>query len=257
MNILLYTFWESVTSGIIGSLIAGIMTVFIIEGFRYYKIYLKHKKFHKIFGSYDSDNLNLVVPALAVRPDALTHLQNSNLPGNQFPLIKYGGAYFKSSKLLAYADVVSLKYILNIVVTTLGSKSSVVTDEELQNQLDLSFVSFGGGSFYCTYIINQADNCFYTFNEDAILRKQNPNISFQIDATYDYGFIIKYRHYNFPNKTWIIIAGLGESGTRGAGWFLSNNWMQLSRDFSNKPFGLVVRVDHGIDNSAIEVDRIN
>jgi hypothetical protein len=257
MNTPLYTFWESVSSGIIGSLIAGFLTIIIIEGFKYYKINLQHKKFIKVFGTYDRDSLNLVLPALQVRPDVINLLQNSNLQGNQFPLLKYGGALIKSSKLLGYADIVSLKYVLNIITANLGSKSVVMTDEDLQNHLDISFVSFGGSSFYCTYVINQANNRFYTFNGNTIVRKLDPNIFFQIDPTYDYGFIIKYRHENFPNKTWIIIAGLGESGTRGAGWFLSTHWKQLSKDFNGNTFGLVVRVNHGIDNSAIEVDRIN
>ena len=135
MNLLLFTFWESVTTGIIGSLIAGFMTIGIIEGFKYYKINLQHEKFNKLFGTYKTDRLNLVVPALAVRPDVINLLQNSNLPGNQFPLIKFGGAFIKSSKLLGYADIVSLKYVLNIIATILGSKSVVMTDEDLQNQL--------------------------------------------------------------------------------------------------------------------------
>lgn len=257
MNILLYTFWESVTSGMIGSLIAGFMTIAIIEGYKYYKIFVKNKILKKIFGTYKTENLYMVVPALAVRPDVINLLTNSNLQGNTFPLIKYGGAIIKSSKLLGYADVVSLKYVLNIVTNALGSNSVVMTDEDLQNKLDISFISFGGSSFYCTYVLNQANNQFYNFIDNSIVNAQNPNISFRIDHKYDYGFIIKYRHVNFPNRTWILIAGLGESGTRGAGWYLSTHWEQLSKDFNNNTFGLVVRVNHGIDNSAIEVDRIN
>lgn len=256
MPILLDTFWNAITTGIIGSLIAGFLTIAIIEGYKYYKLNLQNKQFNKIFGTYDKDRLHLVVPSLAVRPDVIHLLQNSALQGNQFPLVKYGGAFIKSSKLLAYADTVAMKYVLDIVATTIGSKSVIMTDEDLQNNLDISLVSFGGSSFYCTYILGQADNNFYTYNGNSIVSKQDANKSFQINGTYDYGFIIKYRHTNFPNRTWIIIAGLGESGTRGAGWFLATNWRQLSETFNDAPFGLVVRVNHGIDNSAIEVDRL-
>lgn len=257
MNLLLFTFWESVASGIIGSIIASLLTYAIIAGRRYYKIYLKNSKLTKIIGAYKEDNLYMVVPALAVRPDVINLLQNSHLEGNNFPLIKYGGTLIKSSKLLGYADVVSLKYVLNIVTNALGSKSVVLTDEDLQNQLDISFISFGGSSFYCTYVLGQVNNQFYNFNGNTIVRTQNPEISFQIDRTFDYGFIIKYRHENFTNRTWIIIAGLGESGTRGAGWYLSTHWEQLSKDFKDNTFGLVIRVNHGVDNSALVVDRIN
>jgi len=254
--LLLDIFTNPITQGVIGSLIAGFLTIGIIEVYKYYKLKLQHKQFKKVFGTYDKDKLHLIVPALSVRPEVIHQLQTSNLQGKQFPLVKYGGAFIKSSKLLAYADTISLKYVLDILATTLGSKSVITTDEDLQRNLDLSLISFGGSSFYCTYVLNQPNNKFYTFSGDAVISKQAPNKVFSIDATYDYGFVIKYQHDNFPNRTWIIVAGLGESGTRGAGWFLSTHWQQLSEAFNNNTFGLVVRVNHGVDNSAIEVDRI-
>jgi len=253
--LLLDIFANPIVQGIIGSLIAGFLTIGIIESYKYWRLYVLHRKFKRVFGAYNKDRLQLVVPALSVRPDVLQLLQASNLQGNQFPLVKFGGAFIRSSKLLAYSDTVSLKYILDIVATTLGSKSVIVTDEDLQNQLDISLISFGGSSFYCSYVLAQQNNRFYNFNGNAIVSTQNANTSFQIDPTYDYGIIIKYKHDNFPNRTWIILAGLGESGTRGAGWFLSRNWRQLSDTFNDNPFGLVVRVNHGVDNSAIEVHR--
>ena len=252
---LLDIFADPIVQGIIGSLIAGFLTIGIIESYKYWKLYLFHRKFKKVFGTHNKDRLHLVVPALLVRPDVIQLLQASPLPGNQFPLLKFGGAFIRSSKLLAYADTVSLKYILDIVATTLGSRSVIMTDEDLQKLLDLSLISFGGSSFYCSYVLNQLNNRFYNFNGNAIVSTKNANISFQIDDTYDYGFIIKYRHDNFPKRTWIIIAGLGESGTRGASWFLSRHWRQLSDAFCDSPFGLVIKVNHGVDDSAIEVHR--
>jgi hypothetical protein len=248
---------NTIIQGIIGSLIASFMTIGIIESYKYYKLYLYRKRFSNIFGTYDKDKLNLVIPVLEIRSDVIQLMQTSTLPGSQFPLEKYGGAHFKSSKLLPYADTISLKYVLDIIATTLGSKSIIMTDEDLQNKLDISLISFGGSSNYCKYVLNQEDNNFYIFNGNTIVRKKDPVKSFQSDSTYDYGFIIKYRPINFPNKTWIIIAGLGEYGTRGAGWFLSKYWRQLSESFKDAPFGILIRVKQGIDDSAKEVDRIS
>jgi len=86
---------------------------------------------------------NEVIPVLEIRSDVIQLMQTSTLPGSQFPLEKYGGAHFKSSKLLPYADTISLKYVLDIIATTLGSKSIIMTDEDLQNKLDISLISFG------------------------------------------------------------------------------------------------------------------
>ena len=242
-----------IVQGIIGSLVAGFLTIGILEFYKYCRLYLFNLKFKKLFGTNNEEKINLVLPALSVRQDVLNHLQTSNLEGNQYPLEKYGGSFIKSSKLLAYADTNALKYILEIVSKVFGTKSKIVTDEDLQNRLDLSFVAFGGSNFYCSYVLGQPNNRFYNFNGSSIISKTNSNLSFQINQTYDYGMILKYRHINFPDKTWIIVAGLGESGTRGASWFLSKNWKGISDRFNEKEFGLVVRVEHGIDNSAIEV----
>ncbi len=251
--ICLNIFSDTLIQGIIGSLIASALTIIIVESYKYWRLYIFNLKFNKLFGTCNNEKINLVLPALSVRSDVLSLLKSSTLQDNQHPLVKHGGNFISSSKLLAYADSVALKYILDIVSKALGTKSIIITDEDLRNQLDLSFVAFGGTNFYSSYVLGQTNNRFYNFNGNVIVSKQNLNSSFQINPTYDYGIILKYRHENFPNRTWIIIAGLGESGTRGASWFLSKNWRQISNRFNKNEFGLVVRVNHGIDNSAIEV----
>jgi hypothetical protein len=246
---------NSYVSGVIGSLIAGFLTIGIIELYKFYKLRIQHAKFTKIFGLYDKEKLHLILPSLSVRPDIAAHLKTTSLPAPDFLFVKYGGTYIKSSKLLAYCDTLSLKYLIDIISNVLGSKSQITSDDDLKSNLDLSFISFGGNSFYCQYILNQPDNIFYSFIGDTIVSKQDSTKVFQLDNNFDYGFIIKYKHINFPNRVWIIIAGLGETGTSGAAWYLSKNWSRLSKSFNEKPFGVVVKVKHGIDGSAIEVDN--
>lgn len=234
-------------SGIIGSLIAGFLSIGIIEIYRYTKLKILHRKFNKIFGYYKNEKIYLVLPSLQVRPEV--QMQYG------YPLMKYGGAQIRISKLLAYADTVSLKYLIDLISKILGSKSIISTDEDLKNELNLSFISFGGSNFYCTYVLSQSDNKFYSFNGNKIINNQTSK-EFKNDGVYDYGFVIKYKHQNFPKKTWLIIAGLGETGTRGAAWYLATNWRKLAEKYNDKTFGLVVKVNTGIDGSAILVDEI-
>jgi hypothetical protein len=237
---------NSYVPGIIGSLIAGFLSIGIIETYRYFKIKIQHRKFNKIFGYYKTEKLYLVLPSLQIRSEIQTQYG--------YPLMKYGGAYIRSSKLLAYADAVSLKYLIDLVSKIVGSKSIISTDEDLKNELDLSFISFGGSNFYCTYILSQSDNKFYSFDGNKIINNQTSK-EFEDDGVNDYGFVIKYKHINFPKKTWIIIAGLGETGTRGAAWFLATNWKKLAEKYSDNSFGFVVKVTPGIDGTAILVDE--
>ncbi len=48
-------FENAYVSGIIGSLIAGFVTIGVLEFNKYYKRKIQHSKFKKIFGSYDTD----------------------------------------------------------------------------------------------------------------------------------------------------------------------------------------------------------
>jgi hypothetical protein len=246
---------ETWASGIIASIIASLFMILINLLYRFWKDYRRNKKFKNIFGNLINEKLYLVLPSLSLRADVEQFLANNQKENMSFPLINSSGNYIRLSKLIALADTVALKYILDLSSKILGNKSIILTDSELDKKLDISFVSFGGSSFYSAYVLAQSDNQFYSIDFNSIISIQDPSTKFSLDHTYDYGFIIKYKHVNFPNKTWIIIAGIGESGTRGASYFLYQNWKTLARDFKNNCFGIVVRVNHGIDHSAIEVNR--
>lgn len=247
---------DALVSGIIGSLIAGFLTIGILELYKYYKLEIQHRKFKKIFGIYDKDKLHLVLPKIEVRKDIIDYLRNTNFVNCEFPLSKSGGINIKSSKLLPYSDTISLKYLIDIIASRLGSKSLITVDEDLSKHLDLSFISFGGTSFYCSLVLQEPENKYYYFDNTDIVSKKDNSTRFKMTNEFDYGFIIKYKPVDFPGRIWIVIAGLGESGTSGAGWYLSRHWEELSNLFQNKAFGIVVKVKHGIDESAIKVDQI-
>lgn len=73
-------------SGVIGSLIASFLTFGFIGLRKYYIHKIQGSKFKKIFGSYENEKLNLVLPALRVRPDIIKHLRDIDFPGADFPL---------------------------------------------------------------------------------------------------------------------------------------------------------------------------
>ena len=249
-------FQNTYVSGIIGSFLASFLTLGTIELFSHYRQRIRNSKFKAVFGFYDKDKLNLVLPELRLRQEVIQYLQESDINDAHFPLIKTGSGHVRTSRLLAYNDMTSLKYVLDIISSTLGYKSVIKTDEQLSNSLDISFISFGGTNFYCSLILNQPDNNFYFIRDSEIISKKDPAKRFKIDNEFDYGFIIKYKHKNFPERTWIIIAGIGESGTSGAGWYLSAYWKEISDTFKDNAFGVLVKVKHGVDESAIKVDQI-
>lgn len=250
-------FENSYVSGIIGSFLASFLTIFTLKFFDFYRQKIKHAKFKKIFGSYENDKLNLVLPVFTVRHDVLNTLKSARIPAPEFPLRKYTGDYIRTSKLLAQNDNTALKYLQFIISSTLGDKSVIMTDEDLSAQLDISFISFGGSSFYFKFVLDDADNNFYELNNNHFINKRDKTKSYTSNNEFDFGLILKYKHINFPTRTWIIIAGLSETGTSGAGWYLFKHWEKLSETVGEKPFALIIQVKHGVDESARQVDLLH
>jgi len=248
-------FQNPYVSGIIGSFIASFLTIGVLEIYRSYNKKIRNSSFKKLFGTYSETKLNLILPELSVRPEIPGLLKNIRFPQPDYPLVKMGGGFVGTSKLLAYYDTISMKYLLDLISSTIGNNSIITSDEQLSKHLDLSFISFGGTSFYCLYILNQRDNNYYHFEGSEIVSKKDPTKRYAIDKDHDYGLIIKYKHESFPNRTWIIIAGIGETGTSGAGWYLARHWKNIAIIYKDNPFGIIVKVKHGIDESAISVDQ--
>lgn len=243
--------------GLIASLIASFLTIAIMNIWKYYKRKISNWKFKKIFGTYEEEKLFLVLPELKIRPDLMDYLKNNKFHDYSFPFINSNKSYISTSKILPYNDTTALKYLLDIISSKLGNKSLITTDEELSKKLDLSFISFGGSTFYSSHVLSDSDNIFYKVeNNSSIVSIKDTEKRFVRDKDFDYGLIIKYKHNNFPDRVWIVISGIGESGTSGAGWYLSKRWAELSDEYHNKAFGLVVKVKHGIDESTIKVDSI-
>jgi hypothetical protein len=73
-------------------------------------------------------------------------------------------------------------------------------------------------------------------------------------ARMEYGIILKIHPTQFPERTWIACAGMGETGTSGAAWFLARKWKELEKraDGAGRFFALIA-VEQGKDESAVVI----
>jgi hypothetical protein len=247
-------FINSIVIGVIGSVIASIIVVLFTASRKALERRCCKREFKKLFGTKD-EKLNLILPVFKVRNDIIEFLKENKFLDAEFPLIRSNGFNANSSRLIADCDTKALKYTSDLISNILRYKPALIVDDDLSKDLNLNFIAFGGTNFYCTQVLNDEKNNFYTIREKTIINKRN-NKEFTNDIKYDYGLILKFKHENFPNKIWIIIAGVDETGTSGAGWYLSNFWEKLSNRFKTNEFGIVIRVEHGVDKTAKIVDSI-
>lgn len=165
---------------------------------------------------------------------------------------------FNVSSVVSFAHTKSIYYLSELFGRIVKSSPRLISDEEIEEKLDISFCSIGGLNNLKTQdLLRSSENIFYDFDRTGsqvkIFSKQDSAKKFEVDGIHDFGFIIKVIPKNFPNRVWIAVAGLGEWGTTGAIWYLTKNWQRMPK---NKSFGMIVKVRGGQDESAEVIETL-
>lgn len=134
--------------------------------------------------------------------------------------------------------------------------AKIVSDEEIANRSDLSFISLGGArsNFKSQDVLRSPANLFARKGDDfkSFVEVESGHVikSAIPDDTYDYGLILRISSPQFSKRTWIVCDGIDESGTSGAAWFLAHKWQTLfTKTWGNKNFAAIIRVRRGQDDS--------
>lgn len=131
----------------------------------------------------------------------------------------------------------------------------VVTDEQIANQWDGTFICFGSSdSNIKTYDVeNLGEQNFYTFDFDPKTGGRRFNMGGRSFIGGRYGILLRLRNPRHPEHYLFICAGQGEWGTSGAAYYLLHNWKLLYKRHKRKNFCKIIEVDIGSDESAREI----
>jgi hypothetical protein len=132
---------------------------------------------------------------------------------------------------------------------------------DVAGMLDSTFISFGGISNYkTTDILSSPENIFVQLTGNEIAFRSGESLPFACSNEADFGIILRITPSDFPQRSWIVCAGLGEWGTSGSAWYLAQRWPVLLAKihpiahrlgFPSIPdFLAIVRVVPGQDESA-------
>lgn len=237
------------------NLLGGVLVILLDRLYLFLRKKLKAMRFKKIFGKDIYENYSIVYGKMRLK----TPYDNSGKV-MQFPYEKFNGASFRISEPVSFTETKSAKYISDSISKNTKSSATIISDEEIASKIDMSYCSLGGYNNLKTIDVLNDDNNFYVdidiSNGAKIISKFNNSDSYSIDGTYDYAVIIKLKNKNFPQRTQICVAGLGESGTSGASWLLANKWKEILKKAGSKDFGCIVKVKFGKDESAEIVKMI-
>jgi hypothetical protein len=130
---------------------------------------------------------------------------------------------------ISECEVRSSTYISTLLGRPGNLHPILVSDTEASSLLDSNFISFGGpGSNYKTADVLASDtNIFIRMSVDGFSLHTGVKLPFACSGKADHGFILRITPPEFPERAWIVCAGLGEWGTSGSSWFLANKWQEL------------------------------
>jgi hypothetical protein len=138
----------------------------------------------------------------------------------------------------------------------------LISDVDASALVDSNFLALGGvGSNYKTAdIFSSNRNIFLKKDGQKFVWISGKELALECSGSVDHGIILRIKPSQFPDKSWIVCAGLSEWGTSGAAWFLANKWHEILRKKQSFLYPLVpwkfpdflgiVRVIPGQDESA-------
>lgn len=240
--------WESLALNVIGGILAGwTFSVWHFAAREFTK-----GRFKQLFGSNTvEEGITLIYEEMALPSQFGTH-----------PYFKPGyettGRFFSIGRPIPIASVRAISYLSNTIGRAIGRSPTIRSDIEVRNVLDVDFICFGG-----PYSNTMSETCFanggnrlvsFDQNTTQFKAKGSGQALIQIEGNYDYAVILKLHPVQFPERVWIVCAGIGERGTSGAAWYLANKWRELRGKAKDKPFAAFFRVEpdvhSGRDQSA-------
>jgi len=235
--------------GIAGSALGGGVTKAVTALCRK----LQKRAFKQLFGGDVYKAYYIVYPAYVPPPNAL----NKPDPRVQRRVFHAGA----QPAVAASSEVRAIAYLSTMIGTVAGPIPDIVSDLDVDERMDVSFVSCGGlTNFKTVDCHDDASNNLVelTVNPMQIKRKSGEVVApvSGDGGQYDYGVILKIHPFANPRRTWVCCAGLGDWGTSGAAWFLAKRWREIQKRVKSEQFACVTQTQRGSDESTTELELI-
>ena len=171
---------------------------------------------------------------------------------------------FAAQKAVSSCEMRAASYISNTFGSCVSIAPHLSASTDFPTSLNASLVTLGGlSNLITTEILNNDANTLVKMTHNNFISVQSDRPVVEYESGYDYGLILRIRPDAYPDRVWIVCAGLGEWGTSGSAWYLSNMWRKLSEDtwswqkpqqyLMGVPFAAIIRVNPGRDRSAKRV----
>ncbi|MBZ5514725.1 MAG: hypothetical protein LAN62_07750 [Acidobacteriia bacterium] len=241
------------------SIVGGVLTVLVVETVRYAKRRYVRWKFERIFGA-AIDQYLLVYTGFVLRPEfrGLDPQQQANLLRHPFAKPRDSGVRISAGQTASACEIRAAAYVGPTIARQLGVSTRFVDDESLRDKFDIDFVSFGAAANdkTCDIFQNEGNDLVeYDHSQGFFVWKKSRQLVYnrRQGDRHDYGIILKIHPKQFPKRTWIACAGIGETGTSASAYFLATKWKEIEGVVKgNGKFVCVVEAETDKDESAVK-----
>jgi len=270
MSFLDYLFSEKakIIPHMIGSIFGGILVAVLTALYFKFRRQVRKWWFKRVFGQdADKDGNYFIVYAKLFPPSVLDEAGNPVLrpftkPARTPVLFR---SEFSIENPVSSCELRAAKYLSAAFGSLVQGQPILTSDMDIElseSPLDRSFISLGGGlsNWKTDDVLNNESNKLVRILPDGFISVDPERLVLRMNSRFDYGLILRIRPNEFPDRVWIVCAGLGEWGTSGAAWYLAKRWRKLLRanySWSNPlyfgkgiNFATIVRVKSGQDESA-------
>lgn len=243
---------------IIFNVIGGLVTVAIIELCKVINQKFKLKQFKTVFGRniLQSNSYHIIYAQFILPPQ-----KDENGKTIQHPYQKFERPDIRISidKPVSSCELRAAKYLFTSIARAQAKPPALSSDYELKGRLDISFIALGGpfSNFKTEDANSNSGNNLIRFDQNRqqfVSTKSNRRL-LDYEHGFDYGLILKINPKQFPLRTWIVCAGLGEWGSSGAAWYLANKWNEIYEFAKDASFAFIVKVKYEQDESAEPIIR--
>jgi len=253
---------QSPTLNITYNVVGGILTLAVTGLCAWVLTRWRRRRFQQVFGA-GAERYQLVYAPLKLHPAVRATLPPTFLrpDGEPFIFVRSDSenARFSASQITSSCEIRAASYIASALGRDGARESTFVDCESLASKLDIDFISFGFISNLKTIdVLNNAGNGLVIIAPNPVFMAWKwtgePTIP-EYRPHLDYGIILKIHPVQFPGRTWIACAGMGEFGTSGAAWFLARKWRELEQRANGAGrFFALIGVERGKDESAMLVN---
>lgn len=241
---------EGATS-VLWNIVGGAITVGLFAAYERGRNILTGRAYRAVFGDdVRGDDFHLIYGLLSLK---------SLEPHDSHPYRKTGlpGVGFSIENPISSCELRAAKYLSESIAKNRFSTPRMVADLDLYSKINLSYVAFGGPlSNSKTRDALACDSSLVVIDGQQFRVKSTSAVALAIEPGFDYGLIQKTHPPQFPDRTWLVCAGLGEWGSSGSAWYLANKWKDIHAFAQEADFAIIVKVRPGQDEYAEVVFRL-